>query len=136
VRSLEQVAGVQKRDPPLAYTARSGVESQQKTIHESVLSWSWCGAVKQPIRESSEQDADVQAPTHFLHERPRHPLQAIWAVMAEGGGAFGECRCRAAQRVTGHSSSLEAGAEVLHDAKQGGAGQAQSQAVRVLVSYL
>jgi hypothetical protein len=29
VRSLEQVAGVQKRDPPLAYTARSGVESQQ-----------------------------------------------------------------------------------------------------------
>ena len=28
VRSLEQVAGVQKRDPPLACTARSGVESQ------------------------------------------------------------------------------------------------------------
>jgi hypothetical protein len=26
---LPQVAGVQKRDPPLAYTARSGVESQQ-----------------------------------------------------------------------------------------------------------
>jgi hypothetical protein len=29
VRFHEQVAGVQKRDHPLAYTARSGVESQQ-----------------------------------------------------------------------------------------------------------
>ena len=29
VRSLEQVAGIQKRDPPLAATARSGVQSQQ-----------------------------------------------------------------------------------------------------------
>jgi hypothetical protein len=29
VRCRQQVAGVQKRDPPLAYTARSGVESQQ-----------------------------------------------------------------------------------------------------------
>jgi hypothetical protein len=29
VRCLEQVAGLQKLGPPLAYTARSGVESQQ-----------------------------------------------------------------------------------------------------------
>jgi hypothetical protein len=29
VRFLPQVAGVQKRGPPLVYTARSGVESQQ-----------------------------------------------------------------------------------------------------------
>jgi hypothetical protein len=48
VRFLEEVAGVQKRGPPLAYTARSGVESQQHDAWaESVLSWSWCGAVNQ-----------------------------------------------------------------------------------------
>jgi hypothetical protein len=45
-------------------------------------------------------------------------LQAIWTAMFEGGCALGECRCRAAQRATGHSSLLEAGAQVLHDAKE------------------
>jgi hypothetical protein len=38
--------------------------------------------------------------------------------MFEAGCALAECLCRAAQRVTGHSSLMEAGAEVLHDAKE------------------
>jgi hypothetical protein len=93
VRFLPQVAGVQNRDLPFAYTARSGVESQQDDagiVAELVL-----------VRVSSaahprEQDADVQAPPHFLHVRPRHRLQAIWAVMFEGAGL---CSCRMRMRL-------------------------------------
>jgi hypothetical protein len=38
--------------------------------------------------------------------------------MFEAGCAVAECLCRAAQGVTGHSSLMEAGAEVLHDTKE------------------
>jgi hypothetical protein len=49
-------------------------------MQESVLIVSWCGAVSSAAHPR-EQDADVQAPMHFLHVRHRHALQAIWAGM-------------------------------------------------------
>jgi hypothetical protein len=79
VRSLEQVAGVQKRDPPLAATARSGVKSQQddaRVCAELVL------VRRSKAAHSREHDADVQAPPHFRPVRTRHPLQSK-AVMFE-----------------------------------------------------
>jgi hypothetical protein len=55
-----------------------------------VLSWSWCGSLVTSAAHPREQDADVQAPMHFLHVRLRHRLQAIWA----GNGRRGLCAWR------------------------------------------
>jgi hypothetical protein len=71
VSFLPQVAGVQKRDLPLAYTARSGVESQQDDAGitaELVL------VRRSKSAHPREQDADVQASMHFLNVRLRYLL--------------------------------------------------------------
>jgi hypothetical protein len=65
-----------------------------------------------------EQDADVQAPPHHLHERIAHLLESLWAAMVKGGCALGERRFTTARRVTDHPSSMEAGAEVFKDFTQ------------------
>jgi hypothetical protein len=62
-----------------------------------------------------EHDADVQAPPHHLHERITHLLEALWAAMVKVGCALGERRFTTARRVTDHSSSMEAGAEIFKD---------------------
>jgi hypothetical protein len=85
----------------LAYTARSGVESQQDDAGicaELVL------VLVSKAAHPREQDADVQTPPYFLHERLRHQLKAIWAGIGEGGCALGECGCTTARRVIDHSS--------------------------------
>jgi hypothetical protein len=67
------------------YTALSGVESQQDdagVAAELVL------VQRSKAAHPREQDADVQAPPHLLHVRITHLLEARWAAMAKGGGAY------------------------------------------------
>jgi hypothetical protein len=115
---LPQVAGFQKLDPPLAYTARSGVESQQDDAGiaaELVL------VRLSKAAHPREQDADTRMRMcrrrriSFIHVRTTHLLEALWAAMLEGSCTLGERRCRAARRVTVHFNIMEAGVEIFKD---------------------
>jgi hypothetical protein len=101
VRFLQQVAGVQNRDLPLAYTARSGVKSQQD---DAGICADLVLVRVSKAAQPRGQDADVQAPPHFRPVRGRHALQAIWAGMGKRGCALGEFRFTTALGVIAHST--------------------------------
>jgi hypothetical protein len=82
----------------LAYTALSGVESQQ---YDAGIAAELVLVRVSKTAPPREQDADVQAPPHHLHERITHLLEALWAVMFEGGCALGERRFTTASQPSG-----------------------------------